>query len=204
MYKHIVFDFGGVFLSLKNPHTKTLDTLAKALDVEVVKIMPLWYKHRNEVVTDQVSTSEFVGHVISTLQIERDVKRAHGRWARNYRSRKSQINWGLVSYSKKLRKKYAVHMLSDTIGIGVSTMWEKELLRNFDVILRSHEQGVKKPDKEAFLNMLKKIGARPNECIFVDDMQENVDAAKRLGITAVRFTTLAKLKDDLARLGIAL
>ena len=47
------------------------------------------------------------------------------------------------------------------------------------------------------------IISKPNECIFIDDMQENVDAAKRLGIAAVRFTTLAKLKKDLARLGIA-
>ena len=46
------------------------------------------------------------------------------------------------------------------------------------------------------------ILADPKECVFVDDYESNVMAAKELGITAVQFTTTEELKESFEKLGI--
>lgn len=53
----------------------------------------------------------------------------------------------------------------------------------------SGDIGVRKPDAEAFLTLLSMIGADPGECLFVDDRQKNVDAARAVGFEAVLFET---------------
>ena len=44
---------------------------------------------------------------------------------------------------------------------------------------------VNKPDRRAYLRALQLVGARPEECIFVDDCSANVVAAKALGLITV-------------------
>ena len=54
----------------------------------------------------------------------------------------------------------------------------------FDPIVYSHEIGVSKPDTRAFEIALAQMGARPHEVLFIDDVAENVEAARRLGLHA--------------------
>lgn len=54
----------------------------------------------------------------------------------------------------------------------------------FDPICYSHEIGVNKPDPEAFRITLERLGADPEEVFFVDDVPENIEAARALGIGA--------------------
>ena len=53
----------------------------------------------------------------------------------------------------------------------------------------SGDIGVRKPDAEAYRALLSTIGAEPHECLFVDDRQKNVDAARSVGFEAVLFGT---------------
>lgn len=49
--------------------------------------------------------------------------------------------------------------------------------------------GIRKPDAAAYLTLLSMISARPGECLFVDDRQQNVEAARAVGLRAVLFGT---------------
>jgi HAD superfamily hydrolase (TIGR01509 family) len=55
----------------------------------------------------------------------------------------------------------------------------------FDVIVRSHEIGARKPSPEPYLAVLAELGTRPEETLFVDDMQANRATARRLGMVAL-------------------
>ncbi len=68
----------------------------------------------------------------------------------------------------------------------------------------SFEVGVSKPDPEAFRHILAKLGAKPSECIFIDDYHVNTTAAEKLGITTIVFKNAAQLKEDLLKMGIKL
>ena len=55
----------------------------------------------------------------------------------------------------------------------------------FDVLVISGEVGLRKPDRGIFQLAAQRLGVALEDCVFVDDLPENVDAAARYGITAV-------------------
>lgn len=67
----------------------------------------------------------------------------------------------------------------------------------FDARTYSYEIGISKPDPKAFLLLLDKLQAKPQESLFIDDYIVNVDAAKKLGLQAVQFITPEQLQVDL-------
>lgn len=51
----------------------------------------------------------------------------------------------------------------------------------------SCDDKLRKPDKKAFELILERLKVRPEESIFIDDKQENIDAAEKLGIKTILF-----------------
>ena len=54
-----------------------------------------------------------------------------------------------------------------------------------------------KPDPAIYRYVLKKLGTRPGETLFLDDKLVNVEAARALGMKALEFTTVEQLRADL-------
>jgi putative hydrolase of the HAD superfamily len=69
----------------------------------------------------------------------------------------------------------------------------------FDTVVISAEVGMRKPEEGIFLHAAQTLGLTPQECVFIDDMQANVDAATACGMVAVLHTeaetTAAALQD---------
>jgi HAD superfamily hydrolase (TIGR01509 family) len=59
-----------------------------------------------------------------------------------------------------------------------------------------------KPAPEIYLRAIEEIGVAAGETLYIDDLEENVEAARKLGIVSVQFTGLAALKVELRRLGL--
>ncbi|MEU7093324.1 HAD-IA family hydrolase, partial [Kitasatospora aureofaciens] len=60
-----------------------------------------------------------------------------------------------------------------------------DLHGTFDAVVLSADHGVRKPDPAVFRVALDTLGVRPEECLFVDDSEENLAAALKLGFTPV-------------------
>jgi putative hydrolase of the HAD superfamily len=65
----------------------------------------------------------------------------------------------------------------------------------------SCELGIAKPDPAIYLHTCDKLGVSPEEAIFLDDKIENITAANSVGLNAFLFTTVEKLRGDLAERG---
>lgn len=61
---------------------------------------------------------------------------------------------------------------------------EQDWMRHFRVALFSAELGCAKPEPEIYRILLDRLGAAPEDCLFFDDRQSNVDGARALGIKA--------------------
>jgi epoxide hydrolase-like predicted phosphatase len=59
----------------------------------------------------------------------------------------------------------------------------------FDLAVESWRMRVRKPDPAIFTRTLEELGARPAECLFIDDQTANVLAAARLGFRVIHATT---------------
>ncbi len=66
----------------------------------------------------------------------------------------------------------------------------------------SYEVGARKPEARYYERVLARTGLAPHELLFVDDREENVDAARTLGLPAVLFTGADALRRELVLHGI--
>jgi putative hydrolase of the HAD superfamily len=59
----------------------------------------------------------------------------------------------------------------------------------FDVIVDSARVGLRKPEPQIYDLTVERLddGISPSECLFVDDVEVNVEAARKLGMAAVHF-----------------
>lgn len=107
------------------------------------------------------------------------------------------LNTEVVEYIEELKNSFTVAMISN----ADATFLREELnVRGLDGLFHyefiSSELGVAKPDKEIFEVVLRKLSLNPDEVIFIDDQQKNVDAAKDLGIKGIVFSGSARLLED--------
>lgn len=110
---------------------------------------------------------------------------------------------GMVALVKSLQRQgYQTALLSNVRGSQAAIKSKLGLYELFHPVLLSYEIGAKKPDQKAFEILLTRLKVSPEEIIFIDNKQRNVDAANKLGIDAILFTTAEQLKKDLKERGI--
>lgn len=93
-----------------------------------------------------------------------------------------------------LRKKHRVVCGTNTI----ESHWQCHLARGdysiFDETYASQKIGFEKPDAEFWKKILLSEGYEPGETFFTDDREQNVEAARALGITSHKFENAYSLK----------
>jgi len=72
----------------------------------------------------------------------------------------------------------------------------------FDGAVVSAEVGMLKPDEGIFRHLVETFDLAPAETVFFDDVQANVDGARRVGLEARLFTTAGQCEQDLRTLGL--
>ena len=76
------------------------------------------------------------------------------------------------------------------------------VLQEFDGAVVSGVEGVLKPDAEIFRRLVERYRLEPPETLFVDDVEKNVEGARRAGLLGHRFVDAATLRAELDRLGL--
>lgn len=93
----------------------------------------------------------------------------------------------LLAFIRSLRPRYKTGIISNAWP-GVRQVHQPYINESiFDAILYSAEEGVAKPVPEIYRRALTRLAVRPEEAVFVDDMQENVEAAQAVGMYGVQF-----------------
>ncbi len=75
-------------------------------------------------------------------------------------------------------------------------------LAPFDRLVLSYEVGHIKPSAEFYLACAAAAGAEAGDCVFIDDLPENVAGATAAGLTGVHFRDVTTLVADLLALGV--
>jgi putative hydrolase of the HAD superfamily len=73
---------------------------------------------------------------------------------------------------------------------------------DFDVLIWSYQYKLAKPEPEIYHLLLERLGTPPEETLFLDDRIENIEAARKLGILGLQFSTIEQLRQDLISSGL--
>ncbi len=112
-----------------------------------------------------------------------------GQLARDF-FRGDRLDTELASFLASLRPKYKTAILSNAWPAARKTISETLGLGNaVDWIIISAEVGCAKPQERIYRIALDKLGVQPEEAIFLDDMPENVQAAKAIGMMGLQFVS---------------
>lgn len=90
---------------------------------------------------------------------------------------------------------------AETFGYALS---HYEFFKEFEGIVVSGEEKITKPDPRLYRILLDRYSLKPEESVFIDDRQSNVEVAVSLGIQGIVFTSAGQLREDLAKKGIRL
>lgn len=105
------------------------------------------------------------------------------------------------SLFRQLSKKCQLLLLSNTDPIHVGCMESTfPFMRYFPKRIYSCDVGSSKPGLKIFRAAIRAAGVPANQILFVDDIRENVQAARRIGLKALQFWSRWRLEADLRKL----
>jgi putative hydrolase of the HAD superfamily len=188
----IVFDYGSV---LSRPQLESdADEMARAVGADPGEFKRLYWEHRLEFDRAALSPSAYwsavIGRPAATKEIARLVAMDIASWAHPDESTVAVLG-------DLLARECDVALLSNApvcIADGLDQLpWIAAIDRRF----YSGRMGLVKPDRDIFDRMAAELAAAPAEIVFIDDREENVEGARRAGMTGVHFTAAAALRDEL-------
>ena len=200
MIKTIFFDIGGVLIDI-HPE-RTYQYLSDSADVEVnmVKESFPWYAH-DQYERGIMNNEDWFITYKESLPQPCCLKRSDfwNAWKLLLGEEKNTVN-----ILEALNKQYSIWLLSNTNPKHIQDEIEKRYL--FPSLVNgavySFDVGVRKPEKEIYEIAMQRANANPQECLFIDDLLENIQAAKQIGIEGVHFISSEQLKQELVHLGI--
>lgn len=105
---------------------------------------------------------------------------------------------------RKLGKKYTVALLSNTDALHYKA-WSGMLgrdLKLFKQVTLSFRVHSAKPERKIFLAAVKKLGVKPQQCVYIDDRPEYALAAVNVGMKGICFVSARQLRLALRQVGI--
>jgi putative hydrolase of the HAD superfamily len=114
------------------------------------------------------------------------------------------VNPVMLGWQLELKRRGILTAILSNMGDNVHANMQLEFdwLPRFDALVWSYQLGMAKPAPAIYLHVLKELGTRPDETLFLDDKQVNIEAAQALGIKSIVFSTVEKLREDLVAGGL--
>ena len=98
-----------------------------------------------------------------------------------------------------LKGKCRLGLLSNTDPLHFPYVVSKyPVLSVFDQWILSYEVGAKKPDARIYRKAIEWASVRPQEILFIDDVEKNVDAAISLGMEGIHFRSASQMREELS------
>ena len=181
--KNIIFDFGGVLLDW-DPRYLYRDYFHDDAKME---------KFLAEICTGEWNAQMDAGKPFA--EAVKELSQEHPEWKTEielYHSGWEKMLKGELEDGVSLFKKIKADPRFTTYGL---TNWSAEtfpyafrhhrFLDDFEGIVVSGEEEMKKPDKRIYYTLLERYHLKPETCIFIDDNQSNIDMANKIGIAGI-------------------
>lgn len=195
----IFFDIGGVLLTDGWGHVSRQNAAGKfGLDWEE-------YSERHEKVAHAIETSR--------LTLERYLDRVVFYRPRPFtreefrdfifaQSQPKQASIEIAQLLADTRKYFMATINNEIFELNVYRLAQFGLRRYFQVFFSSCFLGLRKPDEAIYQLALQATQREPEECIFIDDREVNLECPRELGLATILFRDAEQLRSDLQQHGV--
>ena len=192
MHRAVIVDFGGVLVRSEDPSPR--EALARELGMTVEELEALIFASDLSLQAQrgELPEPEFWKAIGERLGIRtaEEIHRVRQRFFAGDR-----LNEPLVEALRQWKGQVALGLISNAWSGLREVLRRLGLLELFDGVVISAEVGLLKPDPRIYLLALERLGVPPEAAAFVDDLPENVQAARALGLYGIHFRdTLGTLR----------
>lgn len=196
--KAVFFDIGNVLLRFSNK--RIIRKIAWAVGRHPIKVARHIWKGR---IVDRIERGEVTGEEIHALFVSElgytgDFARFKILWCDHF-----TLDRGSFAVLKSLSNKLPTYLLSNTNALHIEHIRERYAFPSIvKGAILSHELNLRKPQREIYEAALKMSGTAPEETIFIDDLEENCEGARKAGLHAIRYRGSKDLRKRLEALGL--
>jgi len=181
--KAVFFDLGGVIV--RTEFQAPRQQLAEKLGMEYDDLSKLVFDSDSGVRASigEISSAEHWASVIQRL------KRPASELAviREEFFAGDIVDRTLLEYIRSLRGKYKTGLISNAWSDLREFIVREKFDDAFDHMVISAEVGAAKPEPKIFQIALEHFGASPNEAVFVDDFEVNIEGCEKVGMKGIHF-----------------
>ena len=196
--KAVIFDLGNVLVNYDVEKAAKRFSAASGLSTREIWKRFFLSKFEQAYTRGEISTREFHDIACKTLGVSMSLAIFRHYW--------NDIFWenpGMDRLLERIKKHYPLYLISNTNALHFTFLKKHfKLLRHFKRRFPSHEVGARKPDLKIYRRVLRKIGLRPEETVFIDDMKSFIEGARKAGMHAILFEGRPALIKTLRKLGI--
>jgi putative hydrolase of the HAD superfamily len=195
MIKTIIFDLGGFYLNRGMWIAE--EKFAKKYQLPLERVVEVLIKENyKDYFSGKITEQEYWKRFLSDFDLKEDWKNLRKVLINSFKPQK-----GMPELIKELRKNYRIGLLSDQTKEWWPHLNKKyKISDNFDFTIISAETGFHKPQIEIYKIALENANCKPKECLFIDDLEYNLEPAKKLGIQTLLFKNPDQIREDLQKL----
>lgn len=200
--KHIFFDIGGVLLEIDPVRSLQFWSDCADLSIDVIK------GHFPHEVHDQYEIGKITDHEFFRA-VKDDLPQPNCLKEDDFWQGWNKL---IVAETKTVKllpmliQSCNVYLLSNTnprhINYEVASRFSFQ--NNVDKAFYSFDLGCRKPEEEIYLKALELAGAKPGESLLIDDVEENIEQARKLGFKTILYnnheSTLIELAENRIKL----
>ncbi len=179
MINTIIFDFGDVFINL-NKHAVTEGFAALGFHGAPADLEELNILYETGRISEEEFLSGFQKYIPHASLLE--IRKAWNAIIGDFPLERLEL-------LQMLKQKYRLFLLTNTDATHIERFehvvgmtFSREFYQCFEKIYYSYELGMRKPDPQVFELLIRKHDLEPQRTLFVDDRQENTDAAASCGL----------------------
>ncbi|MFA5159331.1 MAG: HAD family phosphatase [Candidatus Omnitrophota bacterium] len=196
--KAVIFDLGNVLVNYDAGKAAKRFSVVSGLSTREIWKRFFLSGFEQAYTRGEISTREFHRVACKTLGVSIPLATFSHYWTDIFRK-----SPGMDKLLTRIKKHYPLYVISNTNALHFTYIRKKfRILRHFKRVFPSHKVGARKPGLKIYQRVLRKIGLRPEETVFIDDMKSFIAGASKAGMHVIHFRGLARLKRDLKRLGI--
>lgn len=145
--------------------------------------------------TGKIGTAGFLHELNRLLATDISEEEFTGLWNATFRE-----NQEMMDLLVELKKTHPLYLLSNTNENHYNYVQSNfNVERHFDELFLSYLVGSAKPDLHIYEETIARSGFDAEHCLFVDDLEDNIAAARKAGMQAILFKGCEDLKEHLRR-----
>jgi putative hydrolase of the HAD superfamily len=183
--KAVIFDFGGVLLRTEDPGGRREWEKRLGLQTGELDRIVFGSDTTDRSMVGLATQDDVWQRVAARLDLDDETLQELRRdfWSGD------RLDVELVQFVRELHRRCKTAILSNAWpGARRAFVQRFGLGEAVDEIIVSSEECIAKPDARIYRIAAERLGVAPQEALFVDDMEENVEAARAIGMRGIRFS----------------